>query len=445
MHDIFFEQVQVHRQLSTCSEMTCPCTSTPLRLFIRSLAQVDLANSTQTSPRRLNGTPISTYAFRIQRERYALSFSQTRRFSSQSPQGFTASGGQQSGQASRTKADNIEGDGDFQGAFVDFSPESIDAIVADIKPSKDFDGGEESSIRRPKQRERKEKTSSRGLSRSSGTPRSRNREFNSPHTSYAKGDASAVEPVFRRSKTENTSFKLHYSAPPRNLSHQASIVDAFDKPSNLKILTSPTQEDGGQNYPAAWSLPGSSKSTRSNDSGAKTTNDENWKPPPREAWQVHKEAMKKKFPDGWKPPKKLSPDALAGIRALHAQMPEVYTTAALAQSFEVSPEAIRRILKSKWSPNSEEESDRAERWFERGKKIYTAKAAAGEKPPKRWRELGIGNGRPEWLIEKRERNRILKENGGVFPPRPPLAALLTTAPRKHRDADEAKPLADSLL
>jgi len=426
--------------------MTCPCTSTPLRLFIRSLAQVDLASSTQTLPRNVAARSIHTHAFGARQERQnTLSFSQARQFSSQSSAAFADTGVTRSNQTSRTNADYNEGGDGFEGAFVDFSPESIDAIAAEIKPSEKFDSGEERSRKEPKQRERKEQALSRASPRSSGVPRFRRREFDSPRTTSSQNDGSVIEPTFRRTKTENTSFKLHYSAPPRIPSHLASPIESIDKPSNLKILKAPAQEDDGQGYPAAWSLSGSSKTERINDSDTRKSNNEDWKPPQREAWQVHKEAMKKKFPDGWKPPKRLSPDALAGIRALHAQMPEVYTTAALAQSFEVSPEAIRRILKSKWSPNSEEESDRAERWFERGKKIYTAKAAAGEKPPKVWRELGIGNGRPEWLKEKRERSKILRENGGVFPPRAPLAALLTTAPRKRQNADEAKSLADSLL
>jgi len=426
--------------------MTCPCTSTPLRLFIRNLAQVDLASSTQTSPRHVTGASTRTYVLQAQQRRqYTLGFSKARQRSSQLPNGFADVARHYSSQASRAKASDNHGDGSFEGAFVDFSPESIDAIATEIKPSKDFDDGKEWTMEKPRQRERQVGAPISRSFRNSNSSSSRRGEFNPRQTPHGQHTASVTEPVFRRTKTENTSFKLHYSAPPRTLSQSASTVESSDKPSNLKLFTGPPQSDEGHNYPATWSLPGYSKSARSVESEPKKSNEEDWKPPPREAWQIHKEAMKKKFPDGWKPPKRLSPDALAGIRALHAQMPEVYTTAALAQSFEVSPEAIRRILKSNWSPNSEEESDRAERWFERGKKIYTAKAAAGEKPPKRWRELGIGNGRPEWLKEKRERNKILSENNGVFPPRAPLAALLTTASKKRRDEDEAKPLADSLL
>ncbi|KHN98262.1 Neugrin-related protein [Metarhizium album ARSEF 1941] len=108
-----------------------------------------------------------------------------------------------------------------------------------------------------------------------------------------------------------------------------------------------------------------------------------------EEWQVQKAALKEKFPQGWKPRKRLSPDALAGIRALNAQFPDMYTTRALADKFEVSVEAIRRILKSKWTPSVDEEQHRQERWFRRGMQVWERKAAVGVKPPRKWRREGI--------------------------------------------------------
>jgi hypothetical protein len=102
-----------------------------------------------------------------------------------------------------------------------------------------------------------------------------------------------------------------------------------------------------------------------------------------------KSALQKKFPDGWNPRKKLSPDALAGIRMLHKQFPDEYTTEVLGEKFEVSAEAIRRILRSKWTPDEEKEIERQDRWFNRGKKVWTQWAALGKKPPRKWRAEGI--------------------------------------------------------
>lgn len=106
-------------------------------------------------------------------------------------------------------------------------------------------------------------------------------------------------------------------------------------------------------------------------------------------WKAQKAALKEKFPEGWNPRKRLSPDALAGIRALNAQFPDVYTTEALAKKFEVSPENIRRILRSKWTPSVDEEQDRQERWFRRGKNVWESQAALGKKPPRKWRQEGV--------------------------------------------------------
>ncbi|KAF3070918.1 Required for respiratory growth protein 9, mitochondrial [Daldinia childiae] len=115
----------------------------------------------------------------------------------------------------------------------------------------------------------------------------------------------------------------------------------------------------------------------------------------KEPWKIQKEILKEKFPEGWQPRKRLSPDALEGIRALHAQFPEDYTTEVLANKFMVSPEAIRRILRTKWMPTPEEEIDRQQRWFNRGKNIWSQMAALGKKPPRKWRREGIVRD-PSW-------------------------------------------------
>lgn len=118
-------------------------------------------------------------------------------------------------------------------------------------------------------------------------------------------------------------------------------------------------------------------------------------------WRIQKESLRQKFPEGWRPRKRLSPDALAGIRALNAEYPEIYTTAALSAKFEVDPEAIRRILKSKWRPSAEEEEKRLERWQKRGMQIWETKAALGIKPPKQWRQEGITRD-PSWHAWRRK-------------------------------------------
>lgn len=81
--------------------------------------------------------------------------------------------------------------------------------------------------------------------------------------------------------------------------------------------------------------------------------------PPRA--KAHREAMKKAYPNGWSPPRKLSRQAMDAMRSLHATDPESFTTPLLAAQFHVSPEAVRRILKSKWEPTKEERTRLADR------------------------------------------------------------------------------------
>lgn len=136
-------------------------------------------------------------------------------------------------------------------------------------------------------------------------------------------------------------------------------------------------------------------------------------------WQIQKAALTTKFPVGWIPRRRLSPDTLDGIRTLHAQYPAKYTTPVLASQFKVSPEAIRRILKSKWRPSDEEEEQRVKRWENRGKSIWEGLAEVGLKPPRKWREMGVrtrvsppGVGKVRWGENRRERRMREEGRGG---------------------------------
>jgi hypothetical protein len=131
--------------------------------------------------------------------------------------------------------------------------------------------------------------------------------------------------------------------------------------------------------------------------------------------------------EAWNPRKKLSPDAMEGIRHLHDTQPEKFTTPILAEHFKVSPEAIRRILKSKWRPSDEEYEDRMERWNKRGERIWTNLVEMGVKPPKKWREMGVGRAtggeRPRWksgprnMVEVRDSaaDNFVVDDGDIIP------------------------------
>ena len=136
--------------------------------------------------------------------------------------------------------------------------------------------------------------------------------------------------------------------------------------------------------------PGLSRTLHEPGSGVTSKNDPASRVHAPMPWQVQKQALAQKFgSSGWAPRKRLSPDALEGIRSLHSQFPEKYTTPVLASHFQVSPEAIRRILKSKWRPNEDEELERRERWSKRGESLWRQMVEIGVKPPKKWRDMGL--------------------------------------------------------
>ena len=148
-------------------------------------------------------------------------------------------------------------------------------------------------------------------------------------------------------------------------------------------------------------------------------------------WAIQKRALKEKFGEqGWMPRKRLSPDALEGIRTLHAQYPETYSTPVLAERFKVSPEAIRRILKSKWRPSEPEEEERKRRWEKRGENIWTEMNEKGIKPPKKWREKGIS--RPAEREGKGRRYLTLEEEIGTESDRGVITTRTFSGQEKHQ-------------
>ena len=89
----------------------------------------------------------------------------------------------------------------------------------------------------------------------------------------------------------------------------------------------------------------------------------------RPEWAKRKEAVKKNIKgERWNPSKKLSKTEMEGVRLIKRHNPDI-TSSELAAQFKVSPEAIRRILKSKWVPTEEEEERIQERWKRRGQRI----------------------------------------------------------------------------
>lgn len=88
-------------------------------------------------------------------------------------------------------------------------------------------------------------------------------------------------------------------------------------------------------------------------------------------WKKQKLALYNKFNgQQWNPAKKLSRDEIEQVRMLRENFPSM-NAKEISEHFKVSPESIRRILKTKWKPTEEEMLKIQERWKRRGKRIDT--------------------------------------------------------------------------
>ena len=201
--------------------------------------------------------------------------------------------------------------------------------------------------------------------------------------------ATDAQPVIIPPAQDTTSENLKQSSPQAGRRNKVPAVAAVSSVATTKPSTILKRKAGPSKVREAPRQ--SADQTHSKDSTQR--NPRTKQQLTREDWQIQKDALKQKFKgQAWNPPKKVSPDAMEGMRALHAQHPGYFTTSVLAKQFEVSPEAVRRILKSKWRPGVEQEEKRRERWDKRGERIWTDLSQKGFHPPKKWREMGIGGG-----------------------------------------------------
>jgi hypothetical protein len=317
--------------------MICPCATTTLKLFVRSIAHIDLQPSFHSSSfSRTFSTPTRRIGAASQPRQLAR----------------WASGSQRGLHITRTLQE-AEGNGErdlpkayVESAVMEINSDTIDALAAES--AKDYGQMVEAYT------QKFSKPRSDRPPRLARTERSERSQWSERPQRTLRPDMSTV-PATR-------GFALHYSSPP------IIPIRSADRPPKQRSFSEEKR-------------------------GAGLSND---RPDPpfekreKEPWMLQKAALKEKFQEGWAPRKKLSPDALAGIRAIHAQFPEQYSTSALAEKFEVSPEVIRRILKSKWRPNAEEEIERQQSWFKRGEKVWGKWAELGMKPPAKWRKAGVG-------------------------------------------------------
>jgi Neugrin len=197
------------------------------------------------------------------------------------------------------------------------------------------------------------------------------------------------------------------TATPSTIKLEDSTID--DKSLSSNITLSETNESTETTTPRQKKSPSKSKTREPNSYTLKFGRSLPPQAPipsyksKKEHWQRRKASIAaKNLSQPWNPKSKLSPDTMAAIRTLNEQYPEQFTLQVLRDHFDISHEGLRRILKSRWAPSEQEEEARRKRWEERGKAIWEKLADQGSKPPKKWREMGVGkakegeDGVPRW-------------------------------------------------
>ncbi|ONH68407.1 Required for respiratory growth protein 9, mitochondrial [Cyberlindnera fabianii] len=234
-----------------------------------------------------------------------------------------------------------------------------------------------------------------------------------------------VWPASRRWFTRSSIVKQHNFT-----SSNISIVeDSTSKPKKKRHSPRTLESLASEATPSEYSEPPSSspstqdKTKRTDPISAVNTGTyvpPNWRKQNLPEWKRQKFALAEKFKgQKWDPNKKLSRESMQSVRILKAKLPEL-TASELAQHFQVAPEAIRRILKSKWQPNTEEEEDKVmERWKRRKERVK-AVMKDKKKKEKNGPVVVLNSGKdytevkPEWELKKKQikidgkRNRMFK-------------------------------------
>ncbi|CEQ39139.1 SPOSA6832_00643, partial [Sporobolomyces salmonicolor] len=160
----------------------------------------------------------------------------------------------------------------------------------------------------------------------------------------------------RRHKDELVRERIARRAQEKALAREARTEWPLDAaPSRRKHRSSSSSSPSSPSAPAP--------DPRFEDDGTGEGKDE---PPHVPEWKKHQQTLRAQFPDGWAPPKRISREAMDLVRSLHRTAPAVHTVPVLADKFKISPEAVRRVLKSKFElPGDEREKRERKRREER--------------------------------------------------------------------------------
>ncbi|SCU98387.1 LAMI_0F14400g1_1 [Lachancea mirantina] len=123
-------------------------------------------------------------------------------------------------------------------------------------------------------------------------------------------------------------------------------------------------------------------------------------------WKRQKFALKEKLGNQeWKPLKKLSREQMESVRLLKRQFPDM-SAKQLGDQYKVSPEVIRRILKSTWEPTEEEMVDIQARWKRRGERMNDMM----EQPSERKIVIGSSRSSANLMVKEVKKRHVSSSN-----------------------------------
>lgn len=159
-------------------------------------------------------------------------------------------------------------------------------------------------------------------------------------------------------------------------------------------------------------------------------------------WKKRAIATKARY-GAWNPTHKLLRDQMANVRLLKEQAPSM-TTADLAGHFGVSPEAIRRILRSKWGPSEAAAERMDRRAAERKQQSVAQRSALSDDIQRARARMSYGKSIELADLDRAATVKSFKRDGKVLYDSSVSHSFYKNPKRRDRPRKPRRPFADSV-
>lgn len=159
-------------------------------------------------------------------------------------------------------------------------------------------------------------------------------------------------------------------------------------------------------------------------------------------WKKRAVATKARY-GAWNPTHKLLRDQMTNVRLLKDQAPSM-TTADLAGHFGVSPEAIRRILRSKWGPSEAAAERMDRRAAERKQQSVDRRSALSHDIQRARARMSYGKSIELADLDRAATVKSFKRDGKVLYDSSVSHSFYKNPKRRDRPRKPRRPFADSV-